>query len=158
MTGATDNEGGLYELLGKAQGQSLMAKAIGSIVTSMLGCSPHAVTLARRKAGVPAWRYLYQGGYPNQDIGIPGAWHTSEIGLVFGTTEFISNIPDTAEEKKLVDLMQRAWTGFAKNPTDGLTKLGWPLYSDKEPSLIVLGGVNSSAVTFEKSSKFDKGC
>jgi carboxylesterase type B len=130
LSGATNNEGGLYELLGIASGQADQAKLIGTMASTMLACSPHAAVAARRKADVPAWRYYYQAGYPNQDIGITGAWHTSEIGPVFGTTEFISNITDTAEEKKLIETMQNAWTGFAKDPANALTKLGWPLYND----------------------------
>jgi hypothetical protein len=36
------------------------------------------------------WRYIYNGVYPNQDIGSKGAWHGAEIGMVFGTSEFLS--------------------------------------------------------------------
>jgi cholinesterase len=93
-----------------------------------MGCGPHDVAIARRNAGIPAWRYLYAGDWPNMDIGVRGAWHMAEIALAFGTTEFMSHIPDTEDEKKLGKQMRLAWTGFAKDPTGGLSKMGWPIY------------------------------
>jgi cholinesterase len=52
----------------------------------------------------------------------------AEIPIVFGTAEYMSRIPDTEEEKKLGQQIRLAWTGFAKDPTNGLTKMGWPVY------------------------------
>jgi cholinesterase len=94
----------------------------------MMGCGAHNVAIARRNAGIAAWRYLYAGDWPNMDIGVRGAWHMAEIALAFGTTEFMSHIPDTEEEKKLAQEMRLAWTGFAKDPEGALSEMGWPLY------------------------------
>jgi cholinesterase len=90
---------------------------------------------------VPAWRYLYSGEFPNQSLGpccpnSEGAWHGSEIALIFGTTEIKkegSDQPaetklDTPAETKLAAEMRKAWTEFAKDPVHGLHKLGWPSY------------------------------
>jgi cholinesterase len=144
-----------------------------------MGCGAHDVAIARRNAGIPAWRYLYSGDWPNMDIGVRGAWHLAEIALVFGTTEFMSHIPDTEDEKKLGEQMRLAWTGFAKNPAGGLTKMGWPVYEkDGEFDSIAradglavqyiddtiigpvvhLGGENSSEIVFDSRSKFDSSC
>jgi cholinesterase len=109
-------------------------------MVNLLGCGPNGVALARRAQGVSAWRYLYAGEWPNQDIGIPGAYHTAEIPLIFGTTELFSRRPDTPEEVKMSAAMRKAWSTFAKDPVNGLTKLGWPLYADdsKQPILSAL--------------------
>ena len=87
----------------------------------------------RRDAGVPAWRYLYAGEFPNNSLGpccpdSRGAWHGSEIALIFGTTEVKGQGSDTPNEKTLAFAMRNAWTNFAKDPAHGLEKLGWPSY------------------------------
>ena len=142
-----------------------------------MSCGPHAVAAARRKAGISAWRYLYSGDWPNTDIGVRGAWHMAEIPMVFGTTEYMSHIPDTEEEKKLGQQMRLAWTGFAKDPTNGLVKMGWPVYDAKSefkclPALqieghtdcvivgpvIRLGAENNSEIAFEPTGKLEAAC
>ncbi|KAF1985683.1 alpha/beta-hydrolase [Aulographum hederae CBS 113979] len=46
--------------------------------------------------GVPAWRYRYFGQFPNQHLADDsGAWHSSEIAMIFGTTERVSKAPNT---------------------------------------------------------------
>jgi cholinesterase len=75
-----------------------------------------------------------------------GPFHGSEIGLVFGTTEyqqtFFSEMtnekisyPDTAEQKSLTKMMMTAWATFAKDPENGLDRLGWPVYDEKSEIL-----------------------
>jgi cholinesterase len=54
-------------------------------------CPAANAAVARSDAGVPAWRYLYAGEWPNQQLGtrclgVKGAWHGAEIALVFGTS------------------------------------------------------------------------
>jgi carboxylesterase type B len=39
--------------------------------------------------------------------------------------------PDTAEQKSLTKLMMTAWATFAKDPENGLDRLGWPVYDEK---------------------------
>jgi carboxylesterase type B len=68
-----------------------------------------------------------------------GAFHGSEIGMVFGSIEhqqvFFGEMiqekisyPDTMEQKALTKTMMTAWASFAKDPENGLDKLGWPVY------------------------------
>jgi hypothetical protein len=51
-----------------------------------------------------------------------------------------------------------AWATFAKDPHDGLTKLGWPVYDPTKDTLIVLGGINDSSIKFVNRKTFDVGC
>jgi cholinesterase len=158
IVGNANNEEGFYQLLAKARGQTLPMSAL-SPLASLMGCGPRSAALAREKAGVPVWRYIYQGEYPNQDIGIPGgAWHGSEIGIVFGTSEFLSHLPDSPEEKALGEQVRKAWTGFAKDPTHALDKMNWPRYDASKATVIHIGAVNSSAITFEEGSKTEATC
>jgi cholinesterase len=124
LVGSAINENGFYQLLAKSRGQS----GTGASNANMIGCGPGPAAAARRAQGVNAWRYVYAGEYPNQDIGFPGSYHGSEIGLVFGSTEFNSRRPDVPEEVELSRRVRRVWTEFAKDPVNGLVKLNLPLY------------------------------
>lgn len=42
----------------------------------------------------------------------------------------MSHIKDVEEERKLVDVMMKAWSGFAKDPVGGLKGMGWPIYEN----------------------------
>jgi cholinesterase len=159
LVGNTNNEAGFYVLLARAIGQTLPQASTSLLGGMSSSCGPHSAAIARTNEAVPAWRYLYQGEYPNQDIGVPGgAWHTAEIGIAFGTSEWASRIPDSPEEKIMGDKMRKAWTGFAKDPSHGLEKLGWPVYDQKNPSVVKIGGKNSPDITFEVDSKSDGVC
>ncbi|KAF1813270.1 alpha/beta-hydrolase [Eremomyces bilateralis CBS 781.70] len=157
LVGATNDEGGLAAITGPRPGPG--GNSTGGLSgLSILGCGPHAAALARRNHGIPTWRYLYAGEWPNQDIGSEGAWHGADIGIVFGNTEYITRRPDTEEQKKLIKTMSTAWTTFAKNPGYGLTALGYPLYTPELPTVIRFGGENSSEVAFETRTKYDAPC
>ncbi|KAF2404882.1 carboxylesterase [Trichodelitschia bisporula] len=163
LVGNNNNEGGLSALIAAgppktASSPKSNARRQAAPNLDFIGCGPHAAALARRNAGVNAWRYLYSGEWPNQDIGTPGAWHGAEIGIVFGTTEYLSHRPDTEEEKKLETKVMGAWSAFAKDPVNGLVKLGWPVYDPAKPTLIRIGGPNSSEIAFVDRAKLDAGC
>jgi carboxylesterase type B len=106
-----------------------------------------------------SWRYRYAGEWDNQYIGEgAGAYHGSEIALVFGTTPLLSKKPDVEEEIKLSKAMRTAWTSFAKDPENGLTKLGWPVYDQSKPTLVKLGGRFSGDITFVNNTVYDNDC
>ena len=97
-----------------------------------MGCGPMSGAAARRKAGVPAWRYRWFGEWPNLEI-YPGvaSYHSMDCPIVFGATERASTTPDTPEEAQFVKNVMTAWATFTKDPDHGLEKLGWPLYDPK---------------------------
>jgi carboxylesterase type B len=102
-------------------------------------CPSRNAAKARIDNKVRSWRYLYGGEWPNLSIAPgAGAWHGSEIGMHMGTTEYQQRyynkevrFPDTEEQKKLIKKMMTAWASFAKDPENGLEKLGWPVYDPK---------------------------
>jgi cholinesterase len=63
---------------------------------------------------VPAWRYLFANNKPGSS---QGATHGDEVPYVFGDGK-----------SGLSKYVQGVWAAFAENPTDGLSKLGWPKY------------------------------
>jgi carboxylesterase type B len=107
------------------------AKTLLNLASDMLFTCPSADAARRRvNAGIPAWRYRYMGIWNNTALSSDsGAYHGSEIPLIFGTSEIQpSNPKDTPEQIKLAKIMRHAWAEFAKDPEKGLTKLGWPIY------------------------------
>jgi len=142
-----------------------------------ISCGPEAGAAARRKAGVPAWRYRWFGEWPNLEV-YPkiGAYHSMDCPIVFGATERTSSVPDTPEEAQFVKNMMTAWATFAKDPDHGLEKLGWPLYDPKGmcflrcpdvpktnfswlgPTLVKIGYKNNPNVTFGDPAEYDKAC
>lgn len=155
LVGNTNFERGFYDNLAKARGETLPANYRDSRKD---GCGPNAAALSYRKAGINSWRYLYSGTWGNNTA--PGAGHGDEIALVFGTIDHptrAASRKSTVEEAKLSLLLRQAWTAFAKDPVNGLAKLGWPVYDEKsaDPVLVRLGGKNSAEIAYEPRSKFD---
>ncbi|KAH8678376.1 Carboxylesterase [Xylariales sp. PMI_506] len=64
---------------------------------------------------IPAWRYFYNASFANSEI-VPGAYHASEIPIVFGNYDLANS---TDYQVELSSAMQTAWANFAKNPTTG---------------------------------------
>jgi cholinesterase len=116
-------------------------------------CPPARAIEARLKAGLPAWRYRYM--YAN-----PIAAHGSELGVIWGTTDKIKrgNKTTTAEEIALSKNVRKAWATFAKDPQEGLTKIGWPVYDGTKDTLALLGDGNKPDITYVKGTKFDAVC
>lgn len=55
--------------------------------------------------------------------------------------------------------MQSIWVGFARDPKQGLTQLGWPVYNPQTASLAQLGSpTNVTGVVFTNSTDVDILC
>jgi len=151
-------------------GQTNLTSPLLKVANGAFGCPSGTAAKARSDKGVKAWRYLYAGDWPNQFLAPgAGAWHGSEISMAFGTTEYTQQFfgemtgqkisyPDTTAQKKLMDTMMTAWSGFAKDPDMALEKMGWPVYDDQKPSVIKLGDQNSASIDFLSPSDVDRSC
>ena len=113
----------------------------------------------RRAYGVPVWQFRYFGHWDNLRL-YPGsgAYHGSDVEMVFGNSETVSGIPPSKPEERTTALMQRAWATFAECPARGLHAMGWPLYNPKSKSLIRLAYENRPAASFVKPSVYDASC
>jgi carboxylesterase type B len=112
---------------------------IATIYTDFIFHCPAAFLANHSAIHFPTWRYLYNASFPNIQI-VPGfdagVYHSSEIGLVFGTYGlFTGNGGPTSNERQLSMVMQKAWADFAKNPTMG-PRPDW----QQVPSVEVIGG------------------
>ncbi len=144
-------------------------------------CPASSVASDRSGAGVPTWRYQYQGNShffnPFYHINIPfsigvfpdisqrpdlRAFHAADIPIVFGTynASTISAGP-TPPEIALSRLIQTAWVTFATDPAHGLkdTPFSWPRVNDGGNNVVLLGNpTNPAGATFASSSTVDVDC
>ncbi|KAF7876484.1 hypothetical protein EAF04_001574 [Stromatinia cepivora] len=101
-------------------GLNTPADVVAKIYTDMIfQCPSGIVANSSSAAGYPTCRYYYNATFANiQPFPGLGAYHSSEIPLVFG------NLPanSTPAEISLSALMQKSWADFAKNPQVGT---GW---------------------------------
>lgn len=176
LVGNSANEGGIANInngtfFSQFFGQGVTSEALNLVMT----CSSRNTARARRITGVKTWRYRYFGDWPNSYIADgAGAYHGSDIPMVFGTTEHYRNVSDTTVEAKVVKSMMGAWAAFAKDPERGLLGLGWPEFNESSewlylmictllifviaPSLVRLGYRNQSAISFADNGVYDQGC
>lgn len=98
-------------------------------------CTTSAIASTAARAGYSVWRYYFNASFPNtQPFPGAGAWHTSEISLVFGT--YPRDNQTTAQQVKLSRFLQRSWADFAKDPYDGP---GWARVGAVREDLEVIG-------------------
>lgn len=102
------------------------------IEDGVFNCPAAGAAEARVKAGVPIWRFRFMGVWKNTNLGGLGAFHVSDVPLVLGTSERKQGAAkNEPEQDVLIKNVMTAWSTFAKDPDDGLTKLGWPKYNVK---------------------------
>lgn len=127
-------------------------------------------------ARVPTWLYQYNASFPNSafadSAGDSGAYHSSEIGMVFqsyagGPINPVSSTPRgllqsqkpaTSKQKALSRFVNTAWAKFAKNPTAGP---GWPalqLGAAGQMGILGNGSVGGVGVAVVKQSHLHAIC
>lgn len=130
----------------------------------MYELSGYTCTSSRRAnyslaAGNPTWRFRWFAVFPDIDISSEGgAYHGIELPLIFGTTDSFSTVNATADEVIFTAYIRGAWVAFAKDPVDGLTGYGWPLYDPAGETLIRLGYDNATGLNVAFPEIYDAGC
>jgi carboxylesterase type B len=91
-------------------------------------CTAAQTSKLRQTQGRITYRYRFDGNFSNiSPSAYPGAYHASELPLVFGTAGDFHR-PSTAYEEEVSRAMQDLWLDFAKNPEHGLNKSGFGPY------------------------------
>jgi hypothetical protein len=134
LLGSTNMEDGWYRLAGYAAKLNF-TDAQWDLFTQRAFTCPTALTAKyRRQYGVPTWRYRYGGAWENLRLyngtaGLgkwgSGAYHGSDLSLVFGTAEDVSGLRNTLAEDEVSRYMMGAWAAFARGE---LREFGWPEY------------------------------
>ncbi|KAK3676856.1 hypothetical protein LTR78_003060 [Recurvomyces mirabilis] len=156
LLGNNNFEQGYYALPSFKKNVTVTIAQGDSFLLNSFTC-PNEFQAANRAAhGVSVWLYRYFGDWPNINLypannDYPGqvvsqgsgAYHGTELEMVFGNPDLVSNLPNTSNESKMIKLMQGAWAAFARNPASGLATYGWPQYKPGTNSLILLAKNNT---------------
>ncbi|KAK7911917.1 hypothetical protein PG985_014398 [Apiospora marii] len=163
LTGNNDFEAGWYKLSAYAARINLTESQWDLYDERAFAC-PSAYTAGyRARYGVPTWRYRYFGDWDNLRLysstaGLgsrgSGAYHGSEIEMVFGTAQDVSGLESSCKEAATSRYMMGAWAAFARDPERGLLAYGWPIYNPT----VRLGGQNSPEPNFVAPSTYDSSC
>jgi carboxylesterase type B len=141
LVGNADHEDGWYRISGWAAKLNF-TNAQWDLFTQRSFTCPTSLSAAyRAQYDVPTWRYRYHGDWDNlrlyngsAGLGSRGsaAYHGSDLGLVFGTAQDISGLPNSPAESRYTKNVQGAWAAFARDSRKGLTKYGWPMYNSSK--------------------------
>jgi carboxylesterase type B len=125
FTGSNNYEAGLFRILAAAGGINISDVDWCLFNLERFTCPAAKAANARAVASVPSYRYRYYGEFPNLRLTVnpnSGAWHGSEVPIVWGTAVDASGIANTAAEDSISTYLQGAWAAFAKDPTNAFTK------------------------------------
>lgn len=85
---------------------------------------------------VATYRFLYGGNFSNvSPRWWQGAYHSSELPLVFGTSDLRG--PNSPFEDEVSKQMQDYWLAFMEDPLNGLPKLGWKAYEPNGDAVLI---------------------
>lgn len=164
LLGNADYEQGFYKLQYYALlGLQLSEKFLYTLIQRIATC-PAAQAAGWRSQTDPTWRYRYFGEYPSLTLYGPnangsspgsGAYHGSELTLVWGTYEPLTLVPGNAELKAMSKYMMNAWGAFIRDPHHGLEAFGWPKYTSNGDTLVQLGKNNGGGMSLGNSTEYD---
>lgn len=141
LAGNADHEDGWYRISGWAAKLNFTDAQWNLFTERSFSCPTAFSTAYRAQHDVPTWRYRYHGDWDNlrlyngsAGLGPRGsaAYHGSDLGMVFGTAQDISGLPNSPTENKYIAYVQGAWAAFARDSKKGLTKYGWPQYASSK--------------------------
>ena len=124
--GTNNNEAGLFKPIFAAQNVTYPEAEWDYLQYVLFTCSSATRAVASVVNELPTWRYRYFGDFPNLELtSVPpsGAWHGSEIPVIWGTDLDIQNLAArTTAESQIASYLRGAWVAFAKDPVNGLNK------------------------------------
>jgi carboxylesterase type B len=121
-----------------ANGSDFIVNAVRDVLRfiedGVFACPASTAAAARVDAKVPVWRYRFFHKFDNLLLGGQGAFHVGDVPIVMGTSERKIGAKNVDEQTLLIKNVMTAWATFAKDPEEGLTKLGWPKYDPNSES------------------------
>ena len=135
--GNNDNEAGYYKIAAYGKGVTLSDAAWDEFNRACFTCA-NSLEAKNRAKFVPTFLFRYFGDWDNLRLyPTSGAYHGADLEMVFGASADVSELPNSADEQKMIAFVQKAWATFAQDPVYGLTNImGWPRY-DPESEFIM---------------------
>lgn len=99
-------------------------------------CPTYNTTVWRNQNDIPVFRFQYAGTYPNLNVyKWLGAYHASDLPIVFGTYHDLDLIANTTDfEIQVSQTYQDYVMTFALDPYNGPQKIGWQPMVTTEPN------------------------
>jgi cholinesterase len=164
LLGNNDNEAGLFRVVAILEGQDLPQAFWDAYNFKNFFCPCAARANVSVYNQVPTWRYRWFGVFPNTNLTTypdSGAYHTSEIPIVFNTPAAGKGIViDTAQEQAVMNYTRGAWAAFAKDPINGLNSYqgGWPAYNPTMSTLVRLAFGEATGTNLALPEMYDAPC
>jgi cholinesterase len=171
ILGNNNFEQGYYALPDYRKNITVTIAEGDSFLLNSFTCPNEYQAASRATHKVPVWTYRYFGNWSNIELFPPnndypgqvisqgsGAYHGSELEMVFGNPSGVSGLPNSRAEDEMICLMQTAWATFARDPANGLTRLGWPKYESRPDSLIRLAYNNVPHAEFVDPALYFAAC
>ncbi|KAH7353258.1 carboxylesterase [Plectosphaerella cucumerina] len=160
LGGSNHNEDGYYRIPAFRAGTVPTDAQVASFLLESFTCPVSFQSEARRVAGVPSFAYRFFADWDNTRLfPTSGAYHGTDLHMVFGASEDTSGLPASSDQKELTKIMQRMWFAFSDDPAEGLTKaLEWPAFNPEAETLALLGKDNVPEIRFVKPSEYDAPC
>lgn len=123
----------------------------------MLISFPHSL---RYNTSSRTFRYWNNASFPNiSPLWWEGAYHTSELGLLFGTYTEYGVGPATPFEHKLSNKWQDLYLAFIKDPSgDALIEMGWPVWTPDAEQAVMVFGENGVTAQIWNATWFETQC
>jgi cholinesterase len=161
LIGNNDYEIGLILIPYLLANISLPEALLTEVMASNFACpASHRANISQTH-NLPVWRYRWFGAFPNLQLTAhpdSGAWHGEEIAVIWDTVPTTPGVPETTQEKEVATYARAAWTGFAKDPSGALKKLGWPEWDPEEATLIRLAYGNETRFSLVNTGVYDANC
>lgn len=164
LLGNADYEAGLFRVLDALKNVSLPSSYWDAFDNAVFVCPCATRANVSLSNNVPTWRYRWFGAFPNTElttIPFSGAWHASELPVLFGNVPTGSGVPNsTAAETQIGAYIRGAWAAFAKDPVAGLKSYGggWPEYDPSGQTLVRLAFNNMTGTNLALGSFYDGAC
>ncbi|KAG8808918.1 hypothetical protein FRC17_003702 [Serendipita sp. 399] len=137
LTGTTNDEGD-YFVFDRAT-NTLNETASLAVTLTLFRCFDNWQSNFSVSAGIPTYRYRYLARFPAISPPPLRAFHASDLLILFGNSQDLSPSapPPTALEQQATVYLQSAWSAFIRDPTNGLSTLGWPRYAGSTGQTLV---------------------
>ncbi|KAJ7226988.1 cholinesterase precursor [Mycena pura] len=174
LLGNLDNEAGFYRIRAVVAGLNMTDTQWSIFNLEGFTCAAAQTAAFRATAGVHTWRYRYFGDWGNLRLYDccpgSGAYHGSELPMLFGTALDVSGVANGAREERVSEMVMNAWAAFARDPSAGLRELGWPEYHAPTPgqsqgmchsasdTLVRLAFNDEEGISFVNPNVYDAPC
>ncbi|KAG8529054.1 uncharacterized protein KY384_005689 [Bacidia gigantensis] len=160
LIGQTSNEAGYYKIPAYSANVTLPQSAWDHFNLADFTCPASFTAQSKVNHHVPVYRFVYFGDWDNLRL-YPdsGAYHGSDVEMVFGGSLDVSGLPKSTEEVKMEMVMMKAWAAFVEQPDGGLERTGWPRYEGMgTETLVRLGDSGKGELRLGKPEEWDVGC